>query len=349
MHKHALQTGKHLSVLLAAFSAFVFLSGFTVEEDPVESHLPRPLSGPVEPNPGRQPGGQYLAKSPEGTCVYDASGKSLQQGSSKEYSYYPNGKVSRIAESCAHDVEELTYFSQAGLPVCRTSSHRDEKGAAILYHTYLYDSHGQLKYTRCADSGGFTKYAYNIRITYDDENRISTFSVYDEKEGLHYTNTYTYRKDGTVSLSITEFTGNAEPGKNAVRNHTTYEYDSSGRLLYRFFDITNRVLTQNREDYRYDAQGQLTDITLRQVLSSNSISIRNIHFDNTYNRAGLLSSVTSQTVCYEVVNDVAQPATLSRKKIEYFTYDHYGNLTRYSDGKGTREYCYSSLGSLLKQ
>lgn len=329
-------------------AAFFILTGFTLRDDPVESHLPKPLRGYRPPDCGKHSGNLYLASGPTGDCIYDPEGKILEVGGHKKYHYYPSGAISRISWVGPQGVDDIVYFSPARFPVCRSISTRNKAGAATLFYTLLYDSRGQIKQIRCADQGGFTKFEFSIDNRYDDQGKLTSFRVYDEEDIPLYCSIYTDRSDGTSSISATEYMEQEGSESSAIHRHTTYEYDKNGRILYAFTDIVDQIFTPIREDYTFDDHGYLQEILRKESTAVNALKIQKTEFLNSYDGRGLLIKVNAQKTEYEIINEIPQEETLLDSYTESFQYDCFGNLTKYSDGITEDRYSYAILSTLQK-
>lgn len=315
-----------------------------------------------------------------GRWLLDSSVDSNGQGSS--YSY--DGSVLSRVTNTNGEYTQLQYDANNRLSSLQTFSKSTASGA--ITHTgtavhYQYDGEGRLSKVvtdltpgdnAIVDNNVYeTTYTYKeagslllssitqtdgsqIHLTYDVNNRISTYKVGDGTDGAQQSFTFDYTDVANRNVSVTNSANQSwtygydvnnnlirvtSPANSGVRQTAEFAYDADDNLI-KSIDGENRTV-----DYRYDASGNL----IRQIDSEGN------RVDYAYNVENRLTNLTRFVSTFNAADietlasaDLTLNSTNADQLTEHYIYDSSDRL-RFSisaDGRVT-EFEYNNTNAAL--
>lgn len=322
-------------------------------------------------------GGRITSDDPSGqgdwTTAYDADGQPITRtgpSSTTTLGYDPTGMLTSATEDgISGGGVSFAYNASTGLPTSVSGDPGD--GSAVSVRSFTFD--GPLL-TGAAVTGPVSAsfgYTYNADLVptkttlTSGSDTVTVDRSYDKDLAL----------TGVGGFTITRNAGGAATSMGNGTGVWTYHYDALGRLdsqtltvagtqVYRV-DLTwgdDGTLTRRVEqtaggatlDYRYDADGQLTDVL------SGGVTVEHYAYDADGRRIGQqLNGGAIQTLSYDDADQLVRAAgvsysytadgSLSARGSDTFSYGFGGNLTSATVGGATVGYAYDADGRRISR
>jgi len=302
------------------------------------------------------------------TAILDANNNQMS------FSYDGTGKLTQVSDTSGRELA-ITYGSNNKIsaiqdPADRTFSYGyDSEGNLIQYTdplgnttTYTYDTNHRL--TSITDPNGNAM----IAVTYDDKDRVITYSGYRGTWTYSYDpqNNTTYKDDpeGNRWTMTYSDTGQLLTVKDPYNNTTTYDWDDNINLI-NVKDARGFTTAFTYDDHgnMLTKTGPLGNVTTYTYdTNHNKISTITDPLGNTskleYDSSGGITKIIKDyggalehetTFTYDSKGHVASFAD-PLNNTRTFTYDSYGNLTQLTDALGnTTTFTYDIAGNKLTE
>ncbi len=250
-------------------------------------------------------------------------------------------------------VQKIHYgYNKNGWRISRTETIQGNGEKKLAVTRYGYDENGNQNWIRTP--GGF-----EIRRSFDADDRLTEERVLDRKNGIDRRTCYTYDAAGNI-LSVSVYGAGPEEETQKENLKVTYQYDLKDRITHRtnpggavtryLYDQNDRLLKEispysyNRESdsgagtsYRYDSRGNLIRVTngLDQVVEERSYNLQDMP---SLRRDGLGNETAYR---YTLDGQIREAKRGKRENSPYkvlqsYEYNARGQITGITDGNGER-------------
>ena len=250
-------------------------------------------------------------------------------------------------------VQKIHYgYNKNGWRISRTETIQGNGEKKLAVTRYGYDENGNQNWIR-------TPKGYEIRRTFDADDRLTEERILDRKNGIDRRTCYTYDAAGNI-LSVSVYGAGPEEETQKENLKVTYQYDLKDRITHRtnpggavtryLYDQNDRLLKEispygyNRESdsgagtsYRYDSRGNLIRVTngLDQVVEERSYNLQDMP---SLRRDGLGNETAYRYTLDGQIREVRRGKRENSpyKVLQSYEYNAGGQITGITDGNGER-------------
>ena len=250
-------------------------------------------------------------------------------------------------------VQKVRYgYNKNGWRISRTETIQGNGEKKLAVTRYGYDENGNQNWIRTP--GGF-----EIRRSFDADDRLTEERVLDRKNGIDRRTCYTYDAAGNI-LSVSVYGAGPEEETQKENLKVTYQYDLKDRITHRMNPggaVTRYLYDQNdwlikeispygydRESdsgagtaYRYDSRGNLIRVTngLDQVVEERSYNLQDMP---SMQRDGFGNETAYQYTLDGQIREAkrGKKENSPYKVLQSYEYNARGQITGITDGNGER-------------